>query len=332
MALGEVPDDALAALVHDAARPLVDDDVLERVLPPLAEGVDGVVPALPLADTVKRVEGDHVAETLDRGALVAAQTPQAFSRRRSARAYAGDLRSATDCASLVERAGRPHPRRPGRSRLLKVTTRGDLALVESWLAMKAVFFDVGETLVDEERYWREVARAAGLGPHVIWAALGVTIARGEEHFGLWRHLGIERPTPGTRSCTRVDDLYPDAVDCLESVRAMGLLVGLAGNQNGALESWARSAELAGRRRHRLGQPRRAQARPRLLRGHRRGSAGCDGGRGRVRRRSRRQRRSAGGGSRSRRDPRPARALGAAAADAAGGGARGRRSRVAPRGV
>ena len=54
-ALAEVPDDALVVIVHDAARPLVDDAVIERVLGPLAEGCDGVVPGLPLADTVKRV-------------------------------------------------------------------------------------------------------------------------------------------------------------------------------------------------------------------------------------------------------------------------------------
>ena len=54
--LAEVPDDALVVIVHDAARPLVDDAVIERVLRPLAEGYDGVVPGLPLADTVKRVE------------------------------------------------------------------------------------------------------------------------------------------------------------------------------------------------------------------------------------------------------------------------------------
>ena len=55
-ALDEVPDDALVVIVHDAARPLVDDAVIERVILPLGEGYDGVVPGLPLADTVKRVE------------------------------------------------------------------------------------------------------------------------------------------------------------------------------------------------------------------------------------------------------------------------------------
>ena len=45
-------------------------------------------------------------------------------------------------------------------------------------AVRAVFFDVGETLVDEEPYWRAVAAAAGQPPHVVWAALGKPIAWG----------------------------------------------------------------------------------------------------------------------------------------------------------
>ena len=56
------------------------------------------------------------------------------------------------------------------------------------MALKGVVFDVGETLVDEERWWRRLADREGLQPHVVWAALGVTIARGEEHEALWRHL------------------------------------------------------------------------------------------------------------------------------------------------
>jgi len=111
------------------------------------------------------------------------------------------------------------------------------------VALRAVFFDVGETLVDEERYWREIARVTGIGPHVLWAALGVTIARGEEHFELWAHLGIERPAAWDEVVYAPDDLYPDAIDCLETVRGMGLFVGVAGNQNAKLEAWARSTGL-----------------------------------------------------------------------------------------
>lgn len=112
------------------------------------------------------------------------------------------------------------------------------------MALKAVFFDVGETLVDEERWWRVLAEREGLQPHVVWAALGVTIERGEEHNELWGHLGIDRPSTwwGTLEYER-GDLYPDAVPCLEAVRGLGLRVGIVGNQTVALEQWARDAEL-----------------------------------------------------------------------------------------
>jgi len=112
------------------------------------------------------------------------------------------------------------------------------------VALKAVFFDVGETLVDEERWWRELARRSGLQPHVVWAALGVTIERGEEHEALWGHLGIDRPDEWWHGLTySLDDLYPDAIDCLERVRSLDLLVGVVGNQTEALERWAREAVL-----------------------------------------------------------------------------------------
>jgi 2-C-methyl-D-erythritol 4-phosphate cytidylyltransferase len=132
-ALAEVGDDALVVLVHDAARPLVGDDVLERVLAPLSEGWDGVVPGLPLADTVKRVDADRVVETLDRTGLVAVQTPQAFLADVLRDACRGELGGATDCSSLVEARGGRVKVVPGDPRLAKVTTPADLELVESWL-------------------------------------------------------------------------------------------------------------------------------------------------------------------------------------------------------
>lgn len=132
-ALAEVPEDALVVLVHDAARPLVDDAVIERLLAPLSEGWDGVVPGLPLADTVKTVEGDRVTGTLDRGGLVAVQTPQAFLAGKLREAYAGDLAGATDCSALVEARGGRVKWVEGDPRLLKVTTRADLDQVAAWL-------------------------------------------------------------------------------------------------------------------------------------------------------------------------------------------------------
>jgi HAD superfamily hydrolase (TIGR01549 family) len=112
------------------------------------------------------------------------------------------------------------------------------------VALRAVVFDVGETLVDEERWWRELAERAGLQPHVVWAGLGMTIARGEEHNALWGHLGIDKPVQWWESITySLDDLYPDALDCLQRARQLGLAVGVVGNQTAAMEAWARDASL-----------------------------------------------------------------------------------------
>jgi 2-C-methyl-D-erythritol 4-phosphate cytidylyltransferase len=125
--LDEVPDEAAVVLVHDAARPYVDDGVIERVLAALTEGWDGAVPALPVSDTVKRVEGERIVETLRRAELRAVQTPQAFVANVLRDAYEhGDLATATDCASLVEARGGRVKIVPGDLRLAKITDAADL--------------------------------------------------------------------------------------------------------------------------------------------------------------------------------------------------------------
>jgi 2-C-methyl-D-erythritol 4-phosphate cytidylyltransferase len=131
--LAEVPADALVVLVHDAARPLVSDDVIERVLTPLSEGWDGAVPALPVSDTLKLVAPDGaVIDTVSREGLYAVQTPQAFLADALRRAVGGAA-EATDCAGLVEAAGGRVKVVEGDPRLLKVTTADDLARIAAWL-------------------------------------------------------------------------------------------------------------------------------------------------------------------------------------------------------
>ena len=133
LALAEVPEDALVVLIHDAARPLLDEAVVERLLAPLGEGFDGAVPVLPVADTLKRVREGVIERTVDREGLAVAQTPQAFLAPVLRHAFSGDVAGATDCASLVEHAGGRVAVVDGDPRLLKVTTPDDLAFVESWL-------------------------------------------------------------------------------------------------------------------------------------------------------------------------------------------------------
>lgn len=126
-----VPDSAAFVLVHDAARPLLDAVLVERVLAALADGADGVVPALRLADTVKRVDAvGRVLETVDRDALRLAQTPQGFPLAVLQRALEGERGGATDCAGLVERAGGSVVCVEGDPRNLKVTTPEDLRRAE----------------------------------------------------------------------------------------------------------------------------------------------------------------------------------------------------------
>jgi 2-C-methyl-D-erythritol 4-phosphate cytidylyltransferase len=132
--LAEVPLDAGVILVHDAARPLASAELVSRVLEGLGGGADGVVPAVPVPDTIKRLQGASVVETLDRTQLRAVQTPQAFlaPSLRSAYERAGAaLDSATDCASLLEAAGMMVVAVPGQRTNIKITEPSDLRLAEA---------------------------------------------------------------------------------------------------------------------------------------------------------------------------------------------------------
>lgn len=102
--LAAVPPDASIVVVHDAARPLASPQLFAAVVDAVRAGADGAVPGVPVVDTVKRVEGDRVVETLERDTLVAVQTPQAFSAPvlRAAHAAGGE---GTDDAALVEAGG-----------------------------------------------------------------------------------------------------------------------------------------------------------------------------------------------------------------------------------
>lgn len=130
-AVGVVPQDAAVALVHDAARPLLPEEVIERVLTALNEGWDGAIPVLPLSDTVKRVESDRVVDTVAREGLALAQTPQAFVAPVLRAALSDD--EATDCSALVEARGGRIKAVSGDPRLIKVTEPADLEAVEHLL-------------------------------------------------------------------------------------------------------------------------------------------------------------------------------------------------------
>ena len=126
-ALAEAEDEIV--LIHDAARPLAQAQLFDRLVEALEADPDlaGAIVASPIADTVKRVEGDLVANTLDRSELRSAETPQAFRRGPLAEALAsGDLASATDEAMLVEAAGGRVAVLESAQENFKVTTPDDL--------------------------------------------------------------------------------------------------------------------------------------------------------------------------------------------------------------
>jgi len=131
--VAEVPEDAAVVLVHDAARPVLPSDVVPRLLEALAKGYDGAVPALAVADTVKRVRDGSIVETLPRDEIWTAQTPQAFVAPVLRAALLEATAPATDCASLVEARGGRVAVVDGDERLLKVTTPADLERVSGWL-------------------------------------------------------------------------------------------------------------------------------------------------------------------------------------------------------
>jgi FMN phosphatase YigB (HAD superfamily) len=95
--------------------------------------------------------------------------------------------------------------------------------------IRAVVFDVGETLVDETSQWRAEAVALGVTELTFFAALGAVIERRGDHRDTWSLIGRDRVATNLPSFT-ADDLYPDALPCLRAVHEAGFVVGVAGNQ------------------------------------------------------------------------------------------------------
>ncbi|MFG2329724.1 2-C-methyl-D-erythritol 4-phosphate cytidylyltransferase [Streptomyces sp. NPDC048604] len=145
LGLEALPEGIDIVLVHDAARPLVPVDTVDAVVEAVRDGAVAVVPALPLADTVKEVEPaapgtpEPVVATPERARLRAVQTPQGFDHDTLVNAHAtialaGD--GATDDAGMVERLGAPVVVVPGHEEAFKVTRPLDLVLAEAVLARR----------------------------------------------------------------------------------------------------------------------------------------------------------------------------------------------------
>ena len=130
--LASVPDDVEVVVVHDAARPLATRRLFDLVVQAVAGGAAGAVPALPVVDTLKRVDGDRVVETVSREGLVGVQTPQAF-RADVLRAVHRRGGVDTDDAALVEAGGGVVVVVEGERRNVKLTLADDLELVRALL-------------------------------------------------------------------------------------------------------------------------------------------------------------------------------------------------------
>ncbi len=155
--LAALPPGTEVVLVHDAARPLVPTEVVAEVVAAVRAGADAVVPAVPVTDSVRRVDHDR-SEVVDRTTLRAVQTPQGFRARVLAAAHAAaDRTDHTDDASVCEAYGVPVTLVPGSSDALKVTRPVDLVLAEAILA------DRGETPQTDPRGDRMQDLRVGVG-------------------------------------------------------------------------------------------------------------------------------------------------------------------------
>ena len=132
--LEDLPSECEIVVIHDAARPLVTSETIGRVIDEARQG-HGAVAAIPVIDTLKRVESNgKVVETVDRFGLWRAQTPQAFPRKAIERAHREAReadRIATDDAALCEQIGLPIVVVRGSERAQKITEENDFALVEA---------------------------------------------------------------------------------------------------------------------------------------------------------------------------------------------------------
>ncbi|MFM1956952.1 MAG: hypothetical protein RLZ41_351 [Actinomycetota bacterium] len=167
-ALGVMDSTVEVVLVHDAARALAPASLFTRVASEVRRSGLGAVPVMKVADTVKRVEGEVVRETVDRNSLRAAQTPQGFVAKDLIAAYAAADAEYTDDAALAQAHGMQINAVEGDERAFKITTADDLAAAE----LRFVGADGNDNLrtgigTDVHRFTNDEAKPLFLGT-VIW--------------------------------------------------------------------------------------------------------------------------------------------------------------------
>ena len=156
--LAALPDDCDIVLVHDGARPLIDDETVQNVISSVRQYGSGIA-STPVTDTFKQVDENGVAvATPDRNFLRAAQTPQGFKKDLLLRAHHEIKQRCTDDAALVSQLGVPVHLCEGSRRNIKLTTPEDIAMAEHYLN---VFPRIGHGYA-REAHARHVHRVAGL--------------------------------------------------------------------------------------------------------------------------------------------------------------------------
>ena len=124
-------------LVHDSARSLASTDLFNRVAQAVFENQIGVIPALNVADTIKRYKGDVIQETIERSDLVRAQTPQGFPASVLVAAHVGATQEFTDDAALIQSIGGTVMMIEGEEQAMKITTAEDFERAQTYLLAHA---------------------------------------------------------------------------------------------------------------------------------------------------------------------------------------------------
>ena len=142
--LKHIEDKNSIVLIHDGVRPLIRTQLVEELIKQMYDAIhnkeecDGIIPGVPVKDTIKETEGGLVKKTLKRGSLWAVQTPQAFPYKKILKAYEEAVREgyyATDDAALIERYGGTVKVIMGEYSNIKITTPEDLYIAEALLKM-----------------------------------------------------------------------------------------------------------------------------------------------------------------------------------------------------
>lgn len=166
-------DDATLVLVHDAARPGVTGEVIDRLLVAL-QTAEAAIPTLPIPDTLVEQAHEEAGDVVDRSVLARVQTPQAFRLGILRRAHVEAVEAAaTDDAQLVRRLGVPVATVAGDARLHKLTYAEDMAILSGLLRADAMRTAVGmgydvHRLVTGKPLWiggMEIAHSHGLEGH-----------------------------------------------------------------------------------------------------------------------------------------------------------------------